>query len=418
MKTASDFFNFGLLRSLFFLIASSVLVSGCASTGGTGGGLGDYSVGPKPTDAPAAVNRGEPTIAKPFMVVPVFDPNIPEDKARVEELAIWPEVRRTEAVRSAVTLTKKLADTNVFNGVRATPDTETSAHFYTQGKILKSNGREFDVAIEVVSINGDSVFKKKYTFKVDEYGLSNPRKGRNSDLYEDFFVEIADDIAAKVKKMGQDKKDELGRVEELRYADFFEPSYSDQFTSQNMFGVTKITSYPSSQDPMMRRIAALKVQDQMFIDNLQNDYQDFYDASSDAYSTWQRAAYTETKAASEASRKAAVKGIVGLLAVAGAVAVGNNAGYTDYGSQIGAVVLAVGGVAAIKGAMGDSKQAKAHKETLSELGKSLNAEISPKVMELEDTQVELKGSAQEQYATWRSALRRVYEQEQIPDVAL
>ena len=48
----------------------------------------------------------------------------------------------------------------------------------------------------------------------------------------------------------------------------------------------------------------------------------------------------------------------------------------------------------------------------------VDAEIAPKVMELEDTQIELKGSAQEQYATWRSALRRVYEQEQVPDVAL
>ena len=156
----------------------------------------------------------------------------------------------------------------------------------------------------------------------------------------------------------------------------------------------------------------------MFIDNLQGDYQGFYDASNEAYATWQRAAYTETKAASEARTKAAVKGILGALLVAGAIAAGNNAGYTDYGSQIGAVALAVGGVAAIKGAMGDSKQAEAHKETLSELGKSLNTEIAPKVMELEDTEIQLKGSAQEQYATWREALKRVYEQEQVPDVAL
>ena len=68
--------------------------------------------------------------------------------------------------------------------------------------------------------------------------------------------------------------------------------------------------------------------------------------------------------------------------------------------------------------MGDSKQAEAHKETLSELGKSLNSEIAPKVMELEETEVELKGSAQEQYGTWRAALKRVYEQERVPDVAL
>ena len=401
------------------VVVFSVLLSGCANTGGIGGGFGGYSVGPKRVEATEQVaGPTGPSISKPFMAVPIFDPNIPEDKDLIEKLSIWPEVRRTEAVRSAVTLSKKLTDTGAFNGVRVTPDAETSAHLYVLGKILESNGRDFDLEIQVVGIDGDRVFQKKYSFEVEEYDLENPRKGRNSDLYEEFFVEIASDIAAKIKKIKPNDMDELAKVEELRYADFFEPNFSSQFTSQNWMGDTIISSYPSPDDPMMRRIASLKVQDQMFIDNLQGDYQDFSDASNDAYATWQRAAYTETKAASEARTKAAVKGVLGALLVVGAVAAGNNAGYNDYGSRIGAVALAVGGAAAIKGAMGDSKQAKAHKETLSELGKSLNTEIAPKVMELEDTEIELKGSAQEQYSTWREALRRVYEQEQVPDVAL
>jgi hypothetical protein len=407
-----------LFGNLHAMVVLSILLSGCASTGGAGGNIGASSVGPKRIEATEVMADASPAISKPFMVVPIFDPNIPKDKARIEELSIWPEVRRTEAVRGAITLTNKLLDTNQFNGVRVTPDSETSAHLYTLGKIQKSNGRELDLEIKVIGIDGKSLFEKNYKFTVDEYDLDNPRTGKNSDLYESFYVEIAGDIAEKIKKVQRRDIDELAKVEELRYADFFEPNFSTQFTTQNWLGDTVITSYPNTEDPMMRRISALKVQDQMFVDNLQTDYQDFYDASNDAYATWQRAAYTETKAASEAKTKAAVKGIVGLLAVAGAVAVGNNAGYTDYGTQLGAVVLAVGGVAAIKGAMGDSKQAKAHKETLSELGKSLNSEIAPRVMELEDTEIELKGSSQEQYASWRMALRKVYEQEQVPDVAL
>jgi hypothetical protein len=39
-------------------------------------------------------------------------------------------------------------------------------------------------------------------------------------------------------------------------------------------------------------------------------------------------------------------------------------------------------------------------------------------MELEETQVELKGTAKEQYSTWRSALKRVYEQESVPNIEL
>jgi hypothetical protein len=183
-------------------------------------------------------------------------------------------------------------------------------------------------------------------------------------------------------------------------------------------GELKVVSYPSPEDPMMRRIESLKIKDQMFIDALQNDYQDFSDTSNAAYTSWQRAAYTESKAAREAKNKAAVQGALGVLLMAGAVAAGNNAGYNDYGTIIGATALGVGGLKTIQGAMGNSRQAKAHKETLSELGKSLNTEIAPKVMELEETQVELKGTAQEQYATWRAALREIYKQETVPNVAL
>ena len=393
------------------LVATIALVSGCASSGG-------YSVGPNSGEQAEEKIAAAPSVAKPFMVVPVFDPNIPQDPKRIEKDAIWPEVRRTEAVRLAGTLSDKLSSTGAFDGVRTTPDKETSAHLYTLGKIVKSNGEELDLDIEVVTIQGDRLFNKSYRFKVDEYAFQDPRKGRNSDLYEDFIEEVAVDIAAKVRRLKTEDLAELTRIEELRYAEFFEPNFSDQYFEKNWMGQLQLVSYPSPDDPMMRRISTLKIKDQMFVDALQNDYRDFHDASNDAYANWQRAAYTETKAAREANNRAAVKGALGVLLMAGAVAAGNSAGYNDYGTIIGATALGVGGLGAIQGAMGDSRQAKAHKETLSELGKSLNAEIAPKVMELEDTQVELKGTAQEQYATWRAALRKIYEQETVPNVAL
>ena len=104
MKTLLIGMKSYLVNLLISLVAIGILLPGCASTGGLGGGLGDYSVGPKRDNSDAGAAPEGPTMAKPFMVVPVFDPNIPDDKAKIEKLAIWPEVRRTEAVRSAVTL--------------------------------------------------------------------------------------------------------------------------------------------------------------------------------------------------------------------------------------------------------------------------------------------------------------------------
>ena len=97
-----------LFGNLHAMVVLSILLSGCASTGGAGGNIGASSVGPKRIEATEVMADASPAISKPFMVVPIFDPNIPKDKARIEELSIWPEVRRTEAVRGAITLTNKL----------------------------------------------------------------------------------------------------------------------------------------------------------------------------------------------------------------------------------------------------------------------------------------------------------------------
>lgn len=398
------------------LIVLFLVLTGCASSGGVSGGSGKYSVGPNPQDQ-ISLNNG-PVIDKPFIVVPVFDPNIPNDEDKIVEEAIWPEVRRTEAVRMSIMLAKELMETKVFDGARATPDTETSAHLYALGKIIKSNGEELDLKVDVVSIKDKRVFSKNYRFTVSEYALENPRIGKEGDLYEDFFEEIASDIASSVEKLSADDRNELARIEELRYAELFEPNFANQYIERDRIGNLILSSYPSQEDPMMRRFKALKVQDMMFIDNLQSDYQDFYDASNSPYVAWQRAAFVETKAARKASAKATGKAIFGTLALVAGAAIAANSGPGDYGQVAAGAAVAVGGLTSIRGAMGDSKQADAHRESLSELGKSLNVEIAPKVMELEETEVELKGSAKEQYVTWRSALMKVYKQENVPDIEL
>ena len=405
-----------ITKRLLGIIGLILFLSGCATSGGIGGGFGKYSVGPERDEQlmPATA----PRLDKPFMVVTVFDPNIPEDQDKIIEDAIWPEVRRTEAVRMSVMLGNKLTETNAFNGVRITPDTETSAHLYVLGKIVQSNGEELDLKITVVNIKGDKIFSKSYNFTVDEYALIDPRSGKEGDLYDPFFTTIANDIAEQVEELSPEERDELARVEELRYAEFFEPDYAGQYTETNWMGNVVVTSYPAENDPMIRRIQSLKVQDQMFIDNLQSDYINFYTISNPAYVSWQRAAFVETKAARAARTKANIKAAVGILALVGGVALASQGNSYDYGQALAGTAIAVGGISAISGAMGDSKQADAHRETLSELGGSLNIEIAPNVMELEETQVELKGTAKEQYSTWRSALKRVYEQESVPNIEL
>jgi hypothetical protein len=47
------------------------------------------------------------------------------------------------------------------------------------------------------------------------------------------------------------------------------------------------------------------------------------------------------------------------------------------------------------------------------MGSSLEAEIVPQVIALEDRTVTLSGSVQAQYAQWRELLHQIYEQERF-----
>jgi len=61
-----------------------------------------------------------------------------------------------------------------------------------------------------------------------------------------------------------------------------------------------------------------------------------------------------------------------------------------------------------KNGMDISEEAEIHNEAIRELGDSLQAEVSPLVIEIQGRTVELTGSIEEQYQKWRELLREIY----------
>ena len=120
---------------LVLVATIAIYLSACASGGGGTGG-----VAAKP---PFGINLAESADIQGFkeqyegvkldVVVPVFDPNIPDNPDQYDSLGIWPELRRTEAIRFAVSLQDELKATNAFGYVHNTPHTKVSADLYVQG---------------------------------------------------------------------------------------------------------------------------------------------------------------------------------------------------------------------------------------------------------------------------------------------
>ncbi len=71
----------------------------------------------------------------------------------------------------------------------------------------------------------------------------------------------------------------------------------------------------------------------------------------------------------------------------------------------------LGGGYLLKSGLEKRNEAEIHVQALDELGQSLEAEITPQVIELEDRTVMLSGNVEDQYAQWREILGDIYRAE-------
>ena len=129
-----------------------LLLSGCA----TNYSRSSLSVGPSTSSSytkPEEIASVE-VLPKLDVIIPVFDPGIPEDQNDYEDENIWPELRRAEANRFAYKLKEKLEATEQFGSIRATPDKTATGELYILGRIQESNGEEVEIAVEVIDISG------------------------------------------------------------------------------------------------------------------------------------------------------------------------------------------------------------------------------------------------------------------------
>ncbi|NNE36742.1 MAG: hypothetical protein HKN08_00430, partial [Gammaproteobacteria bacterium] len=66
------------------------------------------------------------------------------------------------------------------------------------------------------------------------------------------------------------------------------------------------------------------------------------------------------------------------------------------------------GAYAVKEGLDRREEAKIHVQAIEELGTSLNAELEPRTIELDNETVTLTGTVYEQYEQWKTLLRDIY----------
>jgi len=351
------------------------------------------------------------------VIIPVFDPGIPDDEDVMEEERIWPELRRTESVRFALLLKDELEKTGKFGAVRIAPTTEATGDLYVVGKIIESNGKDLEFDISVYDITGNQWYSEDYEQEVSERFHDNIRN-KGKDPYQPAFEEAAADLVDMLKDQSSTNLTLLQSVTEIRFGANFTQEAFKEHLHQNGDKV-ELISLPSEDDPMLQRTRAIRIRDQLYIDNLQAHYEEFNSQLSASYNVWQEQALKEEIALEEAENKQMGQAVLGGLLILGAIGLaiaGGNSGSSGHqnAAMVGTMVAGAGGAVLIGESFRTSEQSKFHKETLEELGKSIDKEVAPQVVEFEGKTKQITGDAAEQFAEWRAFLKEIFEQEKTP----
>ena len=356
-----------------------------------------------------------PTVASPSATVPeeqlfdvavvVFDPGLDDYE---EDEQVYPEVRKAEARFMPMQLSEAMQDSGAWGAVRVVPDDSQITDLVVRGKILHSNGEELKLKITATDSRGEVWLDKTYTGNASRYAYETTTRNAN-DPFQAVYNTIANDLLKELEDLKVTDRKNVRVVTELRFAQGFSPDAFQGYLAQRRNGQYEVKRLPAANDPMVERVQAIRERDHVYVDTLQAYYTNFDGQMSVPYQEWRKASYQEALALKELQAESTRNLILGGLAVIGGIAAATTGDSST--SRTAGQVAVLGGGYLLKTGLDKRNEAQLHVAALEELGASLEAEVSPQVIELEDRTVMLSGNVEEQYTQWRVVLADIYRAE-------
>ena len=325
-----------------------------------------------------------------------------------EDDTVFPEIRFAEATYFSNQLAKILEKSGAWGAVRVIPNTDIVVDLYITGTILQSDGETLKLDIEVYDSSGKKWFAKNYKQRVGKYAYDRRLKSL-ADPFHNLFVRIANDLLAYREDLSYQKAEKLRQLSELRFAQLFSPEAFDTYVGKKRDGTLVIERLPASDDSILKRIQKIRERDYLYIDSMQDYYDEFSQRMHLPYQDFRRASFDSVVKARQLKKKGNNTLIAGVSAVLVGI-YGRSQATTRLSNDAGIATAAVGGYV-IKSGLEMKQQAAAYNESVAEMGISLEAEIAPRVIELEDQTITLTGSVQAQYLQWQNLLQKIYQQE-------
>ena len=331
-----------------------------------------------------------------------------------EDDAVFPEVRYAEAMYFSNQLAKTMEKSGAWGAIRVTPNTDVVMDVYITGTILQSDGETLDLQIEVRDTAGRNWFDKRYTHVAGKYAYDRRLKNVG-DPFQNLFTRIANDVLAEREKLTDADAARLRQISELRFARDFAPEAFSAYISESKQGILAIERLPAENDSILERVRRIREREYLFVDTMQDQYDVFAQQMHQPYQDFRRASYDSVVRGRQLDAEGRRRIIAGIGAVLAGVYGRTTA--DDWSTAMGSTALAASGGYIIKQGLDKKQEAAEETERVAEMGASLETEIAPHVIEMEDRTVTLTGTVEAQYQQWRELLQQIYQQERMTPAA-
>lgn len=336
--------------------------------------------------------------------VALLNPGIDNLDELDDDEIVYPEVRRAEASFMARELAAVLTEQGAWGAVRVVPDEQQFTDLLATGRILHSDGERLELAIQVRDARGVLWIDKTYEAVTSQYAYRarSPLKG---DPFLALYREVANDMLRVFQSLASKDRIAIRRVAELQFARSFSPEAFDDYLTVDEDGVVSLQRLPAENDPMLERVREIRQRNYVFVDTLQGFYDGFSEDMYTPYQEWRKLSYEEIVALRELKRESTAQMIAGGAAIIAGIAARGSG--NDYAGAAGMVGILSGGYL-LKSGLEKRAESNIHELAIEEIGQSLEAEITPRVIELEDRTVRLSGNVEDQYDQWRELLADIY----------
>ena len=378
------------LRTIFLVFSSLLLLASCAS----------YDVRTTDFQTAEKLEIDTPDAYLLDVGIEVLEPDV---EGMPEDGVVFTRVREAESVWVAQKLKETLESTNAWGAVRITPDEEIIMDLQISGKIAQSDGETLSLDIHVQDQTGRTWLENNYSQVISRYAYDPSLK--ENEPFQGIYNQIANDLLELLQKTPLEKRRAIRSISAMRFAQSFSPEAFDQYLIEDRRGYYRLDRLPADNDPMLNRVQSIQARDHMFVDVLQDYYFGFADNMEAPYHEWRAQSYQETQIIRELETSARNRRFAGWLAIiSGAVA---SVEGNEYVATAGVVGI-MAGLAELQQSYSDRDEASMHIETLSEIGQSLEEDLEPSVIELQDRTITLTGTVRDQYEEWRQILANMY----------